>query len=51
MSNSSERRSMSLAIRILIGLVLGVVVGLALQGNPDIANTFIAPIGTIFLNL
>lgn len=51
MTNGNEKRSMSLAIRILIGLVLGVVVGLALQGSPEIANTFIAPIGTIFLNL
>ncbi|NLD18018.1 MAG: hypothetical protein GX666_10645 [Tissierellia bacterium] len=41
MTNGNEKRSMSLAIRILIGLVLGVVVGLALQGSPEIANTFI----------
>lgn len=51
MSSKNEKRSVSLAIRILIGLVLGVIVGIALQGNPEIATTYIAPIGTVFLNL
>ncbi len=48
---NNEKRSMSLAIKIFIGLVAGVIVGIALQGNPEIATTFIAPIGTVFLNL
>lgn len=49
----TKKNSMSLAIRILVGMVVGVVVGLVLQsmGRADIATTFIAPLGTIFLNL
>lgn len=44
-------KRLSLTSWIFIALVLGVVCGLLLQGNPDIANTYIKPIGTIFLNL
>ena len=32
-------------------LVLGVIVGLLMQGNADIAESYIKPFGTIFLNL
>ncbi|NLD18134.1 MAG: dicarboxylate/amino acid:cation symporter [Tissierellia bacterium] len=42
---------MTLAIRILIGMVIGIIVGYFLQGSPEIATTYIAPIGTVFLNL
>lgn len=41
----------SLTTWILVALVLGILCGLALQSNPEIANTYIKPIGTIFLNL
>lgn len=41
----------SLAIWIVGALFLGILAGLALNGNPDIATTYIQPIGTVFLNL
>lgn len=42
---------MKLTTKIFLGLILGIIVGLFMQGNPDIAKTFISPIGTLFLNL
>ncbi|MGB6130026.1 MAG: dicarboxylate/amino acid:cation symporter [Psychrilyobacter sp.] len=42
---------MKLTTKIFIGLFGGIVVGLFLQNNPDIANTFIKPFGVLFLNL
>lgn len=42
---------MSLALQILIALVLGIGAGLLLQDHTDIAEGYIKPIGTIFLNL
>ncbi|KAB3530055.1 dicarboxylate/amino acid:cation symporter [Alkaliphilus serpentinus] len=42
---------MKLTTKILIGLVAGIVVGLLLGGAPEIASKFIAPFGTLFLNL
>ena len=44
-------KRLSLTTWIFIALALGVVTGLALQGTPDIATTYIKPLGTIFLNL
>lgn len=44
-------KRISLTTWIFIALGLGVVVGLLLQGAPDIAETYIKPVGTIFLNL
>ncbi|WP_303866472.1 dicarboxylate/amino acid:cation symporter, partial [Senegalimassilia anaerobia] len=44
-------KRLSLTTWIFIALALGVVAGLALQGTPDIATTYIKPLGTIFLNL
>lgn len=44
-------KRLSLTTWILVALALGVLVGLAFQSNPDFANTYIKPIGTIFLNL
>jgi Na+/H+-dicarboxylate symporter len=44
-------RRLSLTTWIFIALVAGVLVGLALQGAPDIADTYIKPFGTVFLNL
>jgi len=40
-----------LTTKIFIGLIAGIIVGLFFTGNPDVAKTFIAPIGTLFLNL
>ena len=42
---------MSLAMKIFIALVLAIVAGLLLQSHADVAETFIKPFGTIFLNL
>ena len=44
-------KRLSLTTWIFIALILGVLAGLALQGAPDIADTYIKPFGTIFLNL
>lgn len=43
-------KKMKLTTKIFIGLAAGIVAGLALQGSPDIANTFIKPVGTLFIN-
>jgi Na+/H+-dicarboxylate symporter len=42
---------MQLTTKILIGLALGIVVGLLMQGSPQMAETYIKPIGTLFLNM
>ncbi|MDW7670402.1 MAG: dicarboxylate/amino acid:cation symporter [Bacillota bacterium] len=42
---------MSLTTKIMLGLVAGIIAGLALQGAPDFVNTWIAPLGRLFLNL
>ncbi len=45
------RKKLSLTAKIFISLILGVVAGLLLQNYADICNTYIKPIGTIYLNL
>ena len=50
-ANKPWVKRLSLTTWIFIALALGVVAGLALQGTPDIATTYIKPLGTIFLNL
>lgn len=44
-------RRVNLSIWILAGLALGILTGLALQGVPEAAKTFLQPIGTLFLNV
>ncbi|MFT5873575.1 MAG: Na+/H+-dicarboxylate symporter [Clostridium sp.] len=44
-------KKLKLTTKIFIGLILGIVVGLLLQGSPEIAQTYIKPVGTLFLNL
>ncbi|MCI1930145.1 MAG: dicarboxylate/amino acid:cation symporter [Clostridia bacterium] len=46
-----QKKKLSLTTQILAALVLGVVAGILLQGNQNIATGFIKPFGTIFLNL
>ena len=46
-----KKREFSLAFWIFIGLVAGIAVGLVLIGLPDIAADYVAPWGTLFLNL
>ena len=41
----------NLAAQIFIALVLAIIVGLLFGKNPDFANNYIKPFGTIFLNL
>ena len=40
-----------LALWIFTGLALGIVAGMLLMGRPDIAEIYIKPFGTLFLNL
>lgn len=46
-----KKRKLSLAAWIFIGLALGIAVGIMFTGNPDFANNYIKPFGTLFLNL
>lgn len=48
--NKIKKLKFSLAVQILIGLVLGIAVGAIFYGNPRV-ETYLQPIGTIFLNL
>jgi len=44
-------KKINLTAQIIIALILGIVVGLAMQNQQDFANSYIKPFGTIFLNL
>lgn len=44
-------KKLQLTTKIFIGLALGVLLGIILQPNPDFANNYIKPFGTLFLNL
>lgn len=44
-------RRVNLSIWILIGLTLGILAGLLLQNVPETAESFLQPIGTLFLNV
>jgi len=46
-----KKRKLSLATQIFIALLLGIIAGICLMKNPDIATSYIKPFGTIFLNL
>ena len=46
-----EKKKLSLATKIFIALVLGIIAGLTMTKNPAIAVEYIKPFGTIFLNL
>ena len=46
-----NKKKMSLTFKITIGLLLGVIAGIALQNHADFAVNYIKPIGTIYLNL
>lgn len=51
MNETSSKKKASLTALIFGALVLGVIAGILLQGNPDFANGYVKPFGTIFLNL
>ncbi len=42
---------MKLTSKIFIGLVLGIITGFLLQSAPEIADTYIKPFGTLFINM
>ncbi|MDM8535013.1 dicarboxylate/amino acid:cation symporter [Clostridiaceae bacterium HSG29] len=42
---------MKLTTKIFIGLISGIIVGMFLQGAPDIAQNYIKPFGTLFINM
>ena len=46
-----KKRKLSLATQIFIALLLGIIAGICLMKNVDIATSYIKPFGTIFLNL
>jgi len=43
-----EKKKLSLATQIFIALVLGIIAGMCLTKNADIATSYIKPFGTIF---
>ena len=51
MSNTEKKKKMSLATKIFIALILGIIVGMLLTKHSEIAVNYIKPFGTIFLNL
>ena len=52
MEHKEEKKiKLPLAAKIFIALLLGILAGLALQSHADLAETYIRPFGTIFLNL
>ena len=51
MDGEGKKKKIPLAGQIFIALILGIIAGLALQGNVAFAVTYIKPFGTIFLNL
>ena len=48
---TTTNKKMSLTTSIFISLVLGVLAGLAFQGNADFTVKYIKPFGTVYLNL
>ncbi|SHK20194.1 dicarboxylate/amino acid:cation symporter [Paramaledivibacter caminithermalis] len=44
-------KKMKLTTKIFLGLILGIVVGLFMQSIPNVAQTYIKPFGTLFLNM
>ena len=46
-----KKKKLALSTQIFIALVLAIVAGIAMTGNPGAANQYIKPFGTIFLNL
>ncbi|MEK6266084.1 MAG: dicarboxylate/amino acid:cation symporter [Clostridium sp.] len=44
-------KKLKLSTRIFIGLILGIIVGLFMQGVPEVAQTYIKQLGTLFLNM
>ncbi len=48
---TKRKFKLSLPLQIFIALILGIIVGILLQEHSDIAEEYIKPFGTIFLDL
>ena len=46
-----EKKKLALSTQIFIALVLAIIAGVAMTGNPSFAVNYIKPFGTIFLNM
>lgn len=46
-----KKKKLALSTQIFIALVLAIIAGVAMTGNPAFAKNYIKPFGTIFLNL
>lgn len=46
-----QTKKLSLTVKIVIALLLGILAGVALQNHQSFATTYVGPFGTIFLNL
>ena len=44
-------KKLNLTTKIFLGLILGIIAGFILQGAPEIAETYIKPFGTLFINM
>lgn len=51
MNEKTQKKKLQLTTKIFIGLAAGIILGIALQSNPDIAVNYVKPLGTLFLNL
>ena len=51
MPRENKRKKPSLTVQITISLLIGIVAGIAMQSIPDIAEGYVKPFGTIYLNL
>lgn len=45
------KNKLNLTTKIFIGLIFGIIVGLCFTSNPVFLETFIKPVGTLFINL
>lgn len=44
------KKKLHFSVKVMIGLLLGIIAGIILQTKPGIANTYIKPFGTLYLN-
>ena len=50
MEETGKKRKLNFSVKVMIGLALGIVAGILLQGHSKIATTYIEPFGTVYLN-
>lgn len=44
------KKKLHFSVKVMIGLLLGIIAGIILQTKPGIANTYIKPFGALYLN-